>query len=218
MHKIESREIKNRKYLSKTIQTKTCSKQCTQGKFQGTMTKWPVQKQTHRHYSERNPQLDLCKANMLVRWHYCLTYVWTFRVCRHPLCYGHTWNCHRTISTVCTSLANLVIARAPDDFKEFSLAWSCGPRPASVYDNTGRCPSGVVRDQPDTVRWNKLSRAIMYTLISKLAIIRPKKQVVQKKKTEADLLIMIEVNTTLAQDDKNFNSTCWLHVILQIMG
>jgi len=29
-----------------------------------------------------------------------------------------------TISAICTSPANLIIARAPDDFKEFSLAWS----------------------------------------------------------------------------------------------
>jgi len=40
------------------------------------------------------------------------------------------------ISAICTSPANLIIARAPDNFKEFSLAWS----------HIVRCPAGVVRD------------------------------------------------------------------------
>jgi len=43
-----------------------------------------------------------------------------------------------TISAICTLPANLIIARALDAFKEFSLAWSRIVY-ISVYDNIGRC-------------------------------------------------------------------------------
>ena len=51
-----------------------------------------------------------------------------------------------TVSANCSSPANSIIARAPDDFKDLSLVWSDIVRaPVGVciwYD--------VVRDQPDT--------------------------------------------------------------------
>ena len=43
------------------------------------------------------------------------------------------------ISAICTSPADLIIARAPDDFKEYYLALSHIGRPASVYDYIGLC-------------------------------------------------------------------------------
>jgi len=46
-----------------------------------------------------------------------------------------------------------------------------------------RCPAGVVKDQPDTVRF---LRAMMNTFISKFAIISQKKQVVKIRKIEAE--------------------------------
>ena len=49
-----------------------------------------------------------------------------------------------------------------------------------------RCPAGIVRDQPDTVRCpailREFSRATMDKFIQKFAINLPKKQVVKYKK------------------------------------
>ena len=80
-----------------------------------------------------------------------------------------------------------------------------GCRPASVYENIGRAPYGVVRDQPDTVR--KFSGAMVNSFISQFAIIPSKKRVVKIKKTEADCQLTVMVmKTTLAQDCRE---GCW---------
>ena len=59
--------------------------------------------------------------------------------------------------------------------------------------------------------YTNFSRAVMNTLISKFAIIPPNKQVVTKEKLRLTLTVMV-MKTILAQDCKNFNSTCWLQV------
>jgi len=76
------------------------------------------------------------------------------------------------ILVTCTSPANLIIARAPDDFKNFLLRGhiSYGRRSAFLYDNIG-----VVRELPGTVRarpiLHEFSRAMMDTFSFKFAII-----------------------------------------------
>ena len=52
---------------------------------------------------------------------------------------------------------------------------------------------------------------MMNTFISKFTIINPNKQVVTKERLRLTLKVMV-MKTTLAQDCKNFNSTCWLQV------
>jgi len=51
-----------------------------------------------------------------------------FKISYIMLSYIMLWsqykNWHRTISAICTSPANFIIARAPDDFKHVFLAWS----------------------------------------------------------------------------------------------
>jgi len=77
----------------------------------------------------------------------------------------------------------------------------------------GRELYSVVRDQPDTVRcpadFTRIFRCNCEFIYIKICIF-PKKQVVKKKRLRLTLTLMV-METTLAQDCKNSNSTCLLH-------
>jgi len=80
-------------------------------------------------------------------------------------------------------------------FNIFSLRGhiSYGQRSASVYNN--------------------IPLVMMYTLRLTFAIMPPKKQIDKKQERLRLTLTVMQVKTSLAQDCKNFNSTCLLHVI-----
>jgi len=104
-------------------------------------------------------------------------------------------------------------------FLRISLAWShIVPAPSGVciwkhrpvpgrapYDIV-RCPDGVVKDQPDTVRCrpilHEFSRAFIHTFISNLAIIPKKKQVVKIRKVETDSDSDCDENHTCSKQQK----------------
>jgi len=85
--------------------------------------------------------------------------------------------------------------------------------PADVRPGTVLCPSGVVRDEPDTVRCPAdFTRIVTYNdefFYLKFAIIPSKKQVVKIKKLESDSDSNGDENHTCSI--LQFTSTCSLH-------
>jgi len=91
---------------------------------------------------------------------------------------------------------------------------SADARPGTVRCRTvpGRCCKRSAGHRTVPSRFHTIfSRAMMNTFISKFAIISPNKQVVTKERLRLTLTVMV-IKTTLAQDCKKFNNTCWLQV------
>ena len=95
-------------------------------------------------------------------------------------------------------------------FRRLYMKTSAGARPGTVRHRTvprRRCKRSAGHRTVPGRFYTNFSRAFINTFISKFAIIPQKKQVVKIRKVETDSDSDCD-ETTLAQDSKNFNSTC----------
>jgi len=121
----------------------------------------------------------------------------------------HCYTCNRSVKDKCSNgISYLEIKMQQKLMACLAMKWcrlTCGMKLVVLRSQIKLTPYGA---RPIL---HKFSRAMTKTFISKFAIIPPNKQVVTKERLKLTLTVIV-IKTTLTQDCKNFNSTCWLQV------